>query len=331
MVSLLEKWQLLQKMIADPELSAASLRVAARLLDFLNGQTGQCDPSAGTLADRLGMDRRTVMRATAQLERLGYLRRQRRCNAATGNHRSSAFTFDFPQADGLENESGGSGEMTTSGEIAPSGELASMGSGEIAMGVVAKSPPKTMNKKPIDISRDLDVLDGPRASANGSAATATSASDRKANKRTCTEAASPEGWETFRARYPRRPAARWSDARKHFDKLLRSGTKPNAILTGCEAYAAHVARRGTAPEFVEDPSNWLSRRRFEDDFGEPAISAAAPTETNAANWGVLLKRFHETGGIDGGGYWPAALGPAPGTRGCRVPPQLLAQLRKEAA
>ncbi|QQO15198.1 helix-turn-helix domain-containing protein [Bradyrhizobium diazoefficiens] len=59
------------------ELSGAEKRVAGALLDHFNRRTGQCDPSLNTLADLIGMSRRTVMRAVARLERLSLFRKVR--------------------------------------------------------------------------------------------------------------------------------------------------------------------------------------------------------------------------------------------------------------
>ncbi|PSO19524.1 hypothetical protein C7G42_14840 [Bradyrhizobium sp. MOS003] len=59
------------------ELSGAEKRVAGALIDHFNRRTGQCDPSLNTLADLIGMSRRTVMRAVARLERLSFFRKVR--------------------------------------------------------------------------------------------------------------------------------------------------------------------------------------------------------------------------------------------------------------
>lgn len=50
-----------------PKLSGAARRVAGALIDHFNLKTGQCDPSVGRLATMLGLNRATVLRATAEL------------------------------------------------------------------------------------------------------------------------------------------------------------------------------------------------------------------------------------------------------------------------
>lgn len=56
------------------EMSVTEKRVAATLLDHYNRDTGQCDPALNTIATLLGINRRTVIRATGSLEESGYFR-----------------------------------------------------------------------------------------------------------------------------------------------------------------------------------------------------------------------------------------------------------------
>jgi hypothetical protein len=59
------------------ELSNSEKRVAAAILDHFNRRTGQCDPSLDCIAELIGMSRRTVIRATDRLQKLGFIRRVR--------------------------------------------------------------------------------------------------------------------------------------------------------------------------------------------------------------------------------------------------------------
>jgi hypothetical protein len=52
-------------------LSGSDKRVAAVLIDHFNRKTGQCDPSLNTVADLIGVDRRTVVRCISRLVRSG--------------------------------------------------------------------------------------------------------------------------------------------------------------------------------------------------------------------------------------------------------------------
>jgi predicted transcriptional regulator len=59
------------------ELSNSEKRVAAAIVDHFNRRTGQCDPSLDCIAELIGMSRRTVIRATDRLQKLGFIRRIR--------------------------------------------------------------------------------------------------------------------------------------------------------------------------------------------------------------------------------------------------------------
>ena len=59
------------------ELSNSEKRVAAAIIDHFNRRTGQCDPSLDCIAELIGMSRRTAIRATGRLQKLGFIRRIR--------------------------------------------------------------------------------------------------------------------------------------------------------------------------------------------------------------------------------------------------------------
>jgi hypothetical protein len=60
------------KMLALCEdLTVTERRVGAALLDHRNHRTGRCDPGLDTLSRELGINRRTVIRASAALEKRG--------------------------------------------------------------------------------------------------------------------------------------------------------------------------------------------------------------------------------------------------------------------
>ena len=61
--------------VSSLELRPAAQKVAARLVEHLNMETGRCDPSVGRMARDLGLSERSVRRAIVELEQLGLLRR----------------------------------------------------------------------------------------------------------------------------------------------------------------------------------------------------------------------------------------------------------------
>jgi hypothetical protein len=66
------------KMISlSGDVSSTDKRVAALLIDHFNRRTGQCDPSLDTMADLIGVDRRTVVRSISRLVGTGLFRKIR--------------------------------------------------------------------------------------------------------------------------------------------------------------------------------------------------------------------------------------------------------------
>lgn len=82
------------KALTIAPLSSDAKAVGGALFDHFNTKTGQCDPSLGSLARRLGIARRTVIDAIDELEHFGLVARLRH----GGNGYRSAYTPNFPQA-----------------------------------------------------------------------------------------------------------------------------------------------------------------------------------------------------------------------------------------
>jgi len=66
----------LKAVCLKPELSAATRRVAAAIIDHFNRKTGQCDPSIGRLMKLLKISRAAVIRATNELDELGLIEKK---------------------------------------------------------------------------------------------------------------------------------------------------------------------------------------------------------------------------------------------------------------
>jgi hypothetical protein len=71
--SLLLRWQSLDRVLKDKELSRSAVLVFKVILEHVNGKTGECFPSMPTIAAAAELDHRTVERAIAKLKRNGHL------------------------------------------------------------------------------------------------------------------------------------------------------------------------------------------------------------------------------------------------------------------
>jgi hypothetical protein len=104
-LKLLDKWRLLQRAIADRQLSPTAKIVLAVLLECHNGETGRCDPSVDFIAARVDRGRRQVSEALGELIDAGYVLQQRRRG-------SSAYEFAAPLAGFAGSDSSGSAAAT---------------------------------------------------------------------------------------------------------------------------------------------------------------------------------------------------------------------------
>jgi hypothetical protein len=86
MISLLDKWLLLGRIVNDDTLPPSAVPVAYVLLNHHNAATGQCDPSRETIAKQINTTTRTVTTVLTALEKRGYIARQIR-----GQHVSNSY------------------------------------------------------------------------------------------------------------------------------------------------------------------------------------------------------------------------------------------------
>lgn len=89
-------------------------------------------------------------------------------------------------------------------------------------------------------------------------------------------------FDDFWAVYPRRVGK--GEARKCYDRRIRSGTSEEALLAGAQRYAAWVAAGGVeAMRFVAHPSTWLNQGREADDLPPPAAMNGRPKGMDAVD------------------------------------------------
>ena len=257
-VSLLQKWQLLQAILAEAELPATAKVVAARMLDYLHTQTGRCCPSYQSLADGTGLKRRAIIYAVQDLEGSGWIKVDRvKGGAASGANRyaTNEIRFDFARAE--------QGASTVHGDApsrvhddAPltvhSGALSQDGnSAQSCTGGVHGGAPSTVHSG------------APESGITGK-------QDREESPPT--PSAFDEWWEA----YPRRDGK--IAARKAFDRALKNRQATvDELIAGARRYAA--ARAGQDPKFTKVPTTWLNGGHWAD---EPARNASAGQDHRSA-------------------------------------------------
>ena len=138
-----------------------------------------------------------------------------------------------------------------------------------------------------------------------------------------------DGFERFRAAYPKRNAAfPASQARKRYDLAIKRGATAAEIEAGAKAYAAEQARIGKAgTEFVKTADAWLNQERWKDHAARAAAGGTGSSEARdarladvpEARWRISIERWKHTVGA-----WDlAAHTPPPDDPRTKVPQRFL--------
>lgn len=138
--------------------------------------------------------------------------------------------------------------------------------------------------------------------------------------------AEPEGFEEFRAAYPKRnvtfPTA---PARKRWLEAIRKGAKPEDIIAGARAYCREQTRVGkVGTEFVKTADVWLNQQRWQDHASpEPAASQSqhAPMLPDEC-WRQHVRIWSQQGGR----WMLGKATPPPDDPNTKVPPHILAEM-----
>lgn len=275
-VTLLQKWQLLQAIIADADLSATAKLVAARLLYHHSSQTGRCSPSYQTVADGIALQRRAVIRAVQDLEVRGWLSVNRVKGgdpAAAQGFVTNGFRINFDRSDEAPPVSGETLPPSAPGDTPP--------------GVSSDTPPSVPRDTPGVSGETLPPVSGETPNSGKD----TGKGNREESPPT--PSAFDEWWET----YPRRDGK--IAARKVFDRVLKNRQATvEELIAGARRYAA--ARAGQDPKFTKVPTTWLNGGHWAD---EPVGSGSfqpgqAPSPANdrpSATAYLLARRARRLG------------------------------------
>jgi Helix-turn-helix domain len=97
------KFKFMQRLLADPALSPSAKCVALSLLViWRNSKTGQCNPSLGTIAKTIGLARRTVIDAIAELKRSNWVEVDSTGGGSWRN--TNYYKFDFSCASSVSSK-----------------------------------------------------------------------------------------------------------------------------------------------------------------------------------------------------------------------------------
>ncbi|WP_084731691.1 helix-turn-helix domain-containing protein [Microvirga vignae] len=246
-VTLLNKWQLLQKILADPDLSVTGKLVAGVLLDCLNAGTLQCNPSYHTLAKSVGLTRRRAIEGVKALQSRGWLTVARTDHEASKGTKkglpSNSFTFDWSRlgepAPSVENDTRASAENDTSPSVGNDTPLVP----ETALALVSETTPKHGNLETGNRTKKENA--GARRSAERS----------------------PLGWGRAA------PNSRTDERTERRGKKSKSTPVEMVfVLEGTEAYAAWLRHEGKSENSVHVKEIGGKRGRYYPSEWPPAAS-----------------------------------------------------------
>lgn len=137
----------------------------------------------------------------------------------------------------------------------------------------------------------------------------------------------------FQKAYPRRDGSQdWPKARDIFDRAVKAGVDPKAMIGAAERYAADVRRRGEeGSKFVKQARTWLNGRLWEE-YSEAPLAINNATE-KPTGWPARMPDPETCFSAWKRGSWPPAWGFPPGDPDCPLPPAIVSdwQRRKDQA
>ncbi|WP_198019042.1 YdaU family protein [Azorhizobium doebereinerae] len=125
-------------------------------------------------------------------------------------------------------------------------------------------------------------------------------------------------FDEFRGAYPKRDGGQdWQKARERFDRLVKSGEDPLAIISAAKAYAAAESRSvGTA--YIKMAATFLNGS-----WKDYAGQAPPPKPAGYPDWPENLPPPDRVRDAWAKGHWPGIWGAKPDNPACRVPLEIL--------
>lgn len=103
-------------------------------------------------------------------------------------------------------------------------------------------------------------------------------------------------------------------AQRCYDAAIKNGATHEEILEGVKNYAKHCKSENTERQFIKNPSTWLNKGCWADEYEIPQEVASDPLESR---WKARINGFYTNG------YWCEEWGRKPNENGCMAPKHLL--------
>jgi hypothetical protein len=287
-----DKWLTLGAAFKDGALANNDRHVFWEILNHANNKTHLAYPSARTLAQRTGIDLRNLSKHVKKIVGEGYLTKVK---TGDWHGNSNCYIPTFKGADALRKRASEPGDDQQDSEAVVTGDdtppvvtgddstpvvsvddtlLSSttqpVVAGDAKVSSVATTKPPN---EPAYKAGELVVGDGksgPRRAGTSGAALAAAPRPK-----------SGEAFARFISACPRKSNV--AAAEPLFEAVLASGVSAELLVSQAAAYAARCEREGTLPNHIQEPANWLRKRRWLDDFsGQPLKPRSAPAPKGKA-------------------------------------------------
>lgn len=246
------KFDWLEAIATDAEVSDAECRVALIVSTYINRQTREAWMSVETVARRAHYSHRTTQRALSALVSHGFLDRQ----AQSGRGHTNIYRPQLPTPEKVTTVTPFEPEKVT--DVTPFDEaervttVSPLPPERVTNATVKGDKSVTQNTLKNNL-KEMNPLNGAREK-----------DDWRAK-------GEEEGFAKFWSVYPRQEGR--DLAQRAFNSAVRSGVSPAILIAGAQRYAA--AQRGQEQRYIAMPSNWLRNRRWLDvTSGGPVIDQA---------------------------------------------------------
>jgi hypothetical protein len=335
----------LMSVARDPRCEQRHIRVLAEIIARMNTKTGQAYPGRASLArdtcvlpggridESIGYTEAGVAKTISDLIRFGYIVHKKKA-PENGGRALSHYTISRPPIEALQREIEEHIAQIRARE--PRKFTVQLPSDVTSVGIVSNPPDVTSvdTDKPSDDTPACNVTDVGNVThvvpADDTYVVPTVTSKRTSNKKGGSPADAgsqfTSDFETFWAAFPAGRKQGKGDAADLFQRIVTGKHKKLkastlALIDGARRYAASKPD----PDYVPLPSTWLNQGRWLDDT--PA-AVEMPWWQKPDQIALMTdKRWRE--GIDqfAREFWLVEkLGPPPGSVGCLVPPELVAEL-----
>ncbi len=226
----------------------AEKMVLIAIASFANAKTGQCNPSVPGIAERASMTERGVRQILRRLEAAGWLL----TNGGGGRHERSTYLIN----EGMLRQNPERGAGYSNGNPEHHAPFRDRETRNLNAGNPERRAPEPVKNQ---VKRDNTPLPP-------------EASDRGEQPPTRASGARSDGFDDFASAYPATaetptPEVVASDPRvqRAWNRAIRAGADPQAIIAGAQRFAAMVIAEGREPRFITRPQNFLLGQAWQAD------------------------------------------------------------------